>query len=319
MTIKHIIILLMIISCFSCKNSNISTASSVVQNLAKKENAQKCLQDTITSCSLGNRTRITLLNSRENNKHIFIDVKGHNTDTKTNIHLDSLNFINHEISNVELECYQTSFVIKYTEQLGNNYYFTHHKFIFDETSGSFLFNKSFKTESTRNGLSISGGIIRDNTTLANYTGNETEGFEMKSIYSFYGFQEGKEPMIDSYYQSIKKLQSTNHKDIQLFGDNYVLNYISETVEMNTDNLSQYNDIAYYLEQSGLYEEAIYLLEKITNQHPDRTIAYINLGDAYWGLGNKGKAQQAYRTYVKQMKTNAIGAKIPEQVLERITE
>ncbi len=86
-----------------------------------------------------------------------------------------------------------------------------------------------------------------------------------------------------------------------------------------EHLTFYNDKAYYLEQSGLYEEAINLLEKIINQHPNRTVAYINLGDAYWGLGNKDKAQQTYKTYVKQMKANAKGTKIPKQVLERIEE
>lgn len=90
------------------------------------------------------------------------------------------------------------------------------------------------------------------------------------------------------------------------------------LKMENENLTFYNNKAYYLEQSGLYEEAIYILKKIVEEFPYRTVAYINLGDAYWGLGKKEKARQAYKTYVKQMKANGKEPKIPKQVLKRVT-
>ena len=52
--------------------------------------------------------------------------------------------------------------------------------------------------------------------------------------------------------------------------------------LSKENLREYNDIAYYLEQSKAYDEAVFLLEKIIKEFPNRTVAYINLGDAYWG-------------------------------------
>ncbi len=148
--------------------------------------------------------------------------------------------------------------------------------------------------------------------------------EARSIHFSFETNSDKENGIANltlYYQLIKNLHDTKSiQKLKLASDVDVLDIINQYCPISyTNYLTTFNDIGYYLEQSGLYEEAIYLLEKIINQHPDRTVAYINLGDAYWGLGDKDKAQQAYKTYVKQMKANAKGTKIPKQVLERINE
>ncbi len=80
-------------------------------------------------------------------------------------------------------------------------------------------------------------------------------------------------------------------------------------------LNKSNNIAYYLEQAGYYKEAIYLLEKIIEKYPNRTVAYINLGDSYLKNGDKEKAIENYKTYVKQMKEKNKEKKIPKRVLE----
>jgi hypothetical protein len=51
--------------------------------------------------------------------------------------------------------------------------------------------------------------------------------------------------------------------------------------------------------------------------PNRTVAYYNLGDAYWALGEKEKAIKAYTTYIEQMCHKGLQEKIPEVVLERV--
>ena len=51
-------------------------------------------------------------------------------------------------------------------------------------------------------------------------------------------------------------------------------------DLSTKNLSSYNDIAYYLQQANANDEAIFLLEKIIEKFPNRTVAYLNLADAY---------------------------------------
>ena len=98
-------------------------------------------------------------------------------------------------------------------------------------------------------------------------------------------------------------------------------YISLIKQLKVDenNLVFFNDKAYFLEQSGLYEEAVYILKVIIKEFPNRTVAYINLGDAYWGLGKKEEAKQAYKVYVERMKAKNKEHKIPSQVLERIKE
>ncbi|HIP26754.1 MAG TPA: tetratricopeptide repeat protein, partial [Flavobacteriaceae bacterium] len=67
------------------------------------------------------------------------------------------------------------------------------------------------------------------------------------------------------------------------------------------NLTKYNNIAYYLQKANANKEAVYLLEKILEKYPNRTVAHYNLADAYWELGEKKKAISSYRTYMEQMK------------------
>ena len=82
-------------------------------------------------------------------------------------------------------------------------------------------------------------------------------------------------------------------------------------------LTSYNNIAYYLQKAGANEEAVYLLEKIVAKFPNRTVAYINLGDAYWALGEKEKARKVYTTYIEQLCHKGLQMKIPKVVLERV--
>ena len=122
------------------------------------------------------------------------------------------------------------------------------------------------------------------------------------IINFRNFQdENYTQNIDSYVSVIKDLYDKRDFDrLKLLADTTVLGIALYNVEIKKA-LVRYNDIAYYLEQAKAYEEAIFLLEKITKEAPNRTVAYINLGDAYWGIGEKEKAKKAYLTYIEQMK------------------
>ncbi len=101
----------------------------------------------------------------------------------------------------------------------------------------------------------------------------------------------------------------------LFEDNKKKIYRVDKLTPKT--LTQYNNIAYYLQKAGANEEAVYLLEKIIKKFPKRTVAYINLGDAYRALGEKDKARKAYTTYIEQMCAKGLQKKIPKKVLERV--
>jgi len=95
-----------------------------------------------------------------------------------------------------------------------------------------------------------------------------------------------------------------------------MSYLLSLYPMSLKNLTTYNNIAYYLKKAGANKESAYLLEKILKKYPNRTVAYYNLGDAYWGLGDKKKAKQAYQTYITQMKAKGKAKKIPKTVFQR---
>ena len=94
-----------------------------------------------------------------------------------------------------------------------------------------------------------------------------------------------------------KDKKENYTVTNLFYFYSILNLLP--IEKKT--LTTYNNIAYYLQKAGSNQEAIYLLEKILEKYPNRTVAYYNLADAYWALGEKKKAIKAYTTYIEQMK------------------
>ncbi|WP_198306469.1 tetratricopeptide repeat protein [Arcobacter vandammei] len=86
-------------------------------------------------------------------------------------------------------------------------------------------------------------------------------------------------------------------------------------DLSTKTLTQYNDIAYYLQQANANDEAIFLLEKIIEKYPNRTVAYLNIADAYLGKNDKEKAKQNYEKYIELMKQDNKEEKIPKRVLE----
>ena len=78
-----------------------------------------------------------------------------------------------------------------------------------------------------------------------------------------------------------------------------------------------NDIAYYLQKAGAYHEAIYLLKQIVAKFPNRDVAWLNLGDAYWDIGDKTKARKAYLIYVNLMRKKGLSKRIPQRVFRRL--
>lgn len=94
-----------------------------------------------------------------------------------------------------------------------------------------------------------------------------------------------------------------------------LNVILKNEELNQKTVQKYNDIAYYLQQKNANNEAIFLLEKIIKKFPNRTVAYLNLADAYDGINDKEKAKENYEKYINLMKQENKENKIPKRVLE----
>ncbi|MHA7057234.1 tetratricopeptide repeat protein [Aquimarina sp. M1] len=139
-----------------------------------------------------------------------------------------------------------------------------------------------------------------------------EGFDFKS--STYGLLFKYLIDINNKYSTLNTKKDHSFLNESLF---YKIKNINFLTLKDEPSIKNYNNLAYYLEQSKAYEEAVFLLEKITKEAPNRTVAYINLGDAYWGLEEEEKAKKAYQTYIEQMKANGKESKIPKTVLERM--
>lgn len=78
-----------------------------------------------------------------------------------------------------------------------------------------------------------------------------------------------------------------------------------------------NDYGFLLEQAERLKDAIYVLEYTIKLSPDRTAAYLNLGDALYKNGNKEEAAEHYSTYMELMKKEKNEENIPDRVYERI--
>ncbi len=93
----------------------------------------------------------------------------------------------------------------------------------------------------------------------------------------------------------------------------ILRYIG----INESNVQKINDIGFFLVKAGRYDMAVTILKGITYQFNERAVAYINLGDAYWGLEENDKAKETHKKYIGLMKANGKESKIPQRVFDRI--
>jgi hypothetical protein len=78
-----------------------------------------------------------------------------------------------------------------------------------------------------------------------------------------------------------------------------------------------NDYGFFLLQSGRYSEAARVLETVTKEQPDRSVAFLNLGDALWLTEEQGLSAEAYQHYLTLNKTHK--ESIPARVIQRISK
>lgn len=82
----------------------------------------------------------------------------------------------------------------------------------------------------------------------------------------------------------------------------------------SDYLNAVNNYAFFLQLKGEHEKAIPIFQKIIEINPDRSVAYINLGDSLFAKGDKAGAVVAYKNYEQHLDNHTI---IPERVIERL--
>lgn len=84
-------------------------------------------------------------------------------------------------------------------------------------------------------------------------------------------------------------------------------------QLSTKTVTQYNNMAFYYQQSGANAQAVPVLSTIIQQFPDREVAYLNLGDAYISLKEPSNALTNYQKYVSIMTDKGKADKIPKRV------
>jgi tetratricopeptide (TPR) repeat protein len=134
--------------------------------------------------------------------------------------------------------------------------------------------------------------------------------------------------IYKYEETYSKIGADNEAKIKLNDEDIPklpFNYYDWTsdkswidyVSISNQNLTTLNDFAYKLENINP-DITINILQKILEKFPNRTVAYLNLADTYWAIGNQELAKENYKRYVEIMKSQKKDlTKIPKQVWERI--
>ncbi|WP_299256748.1 tetratricopeptide repeat protein [uncultured Aquimarina sp.] len=314
---RYIIIILIIT--FSCKDKNAVTTSQnipeIIENdLSRHKTSKDSIVYRITKKCLKDNYEIGLNISK---KSIIIKRNNVNFEIPANKLVE-------EVSDQEMvsefmiicNCLPNGLSINFEFDLFlYQYKSIQHRVIFEDDN--IYLTNAFNFYSNRQREILFGNTYKSEVS---YSYDESVDLENDTtqLIQFKNFQdENYKQNIDAYFSTIQKLFSNSEFDkLELITDVTVLELALKNVEIN-EELIKYNDIAYYLEQSKAYKEAVFLLEKIVKEAPKRTVAYINLGDAYWGLEEKEKAKEAYKTYIDQMKTNGKETKIPKRILERV--
>jgi hypothetical protein len=89
--------------------------------------------------------------------------------------------------------------------------------------------------------------------------------------------------------------------------------LPSTARLTTATLPIANDLGFFLVEAKRYAEGAKILESVLAADSNRTVAYLNLGDAYAGAGKAAEAKAKYRIYCDRMTKDGKASKIPARV------
>lgn len=129
-----------------------------------------------------------------------------------------------------------------------------------------------------------------------------ESIDGKSI--IYEISKPKIEVIDQLLSDVKSKRNVKYDLIE-----YLFNY-----PISNKNVVKYNDLAYFLSNDDI---SLYILSSVIKKFPKRTVAYLNIGDSFYNLGNEYQARKNYKKYISLMKLQKKDLKIPKYVYERL--
>jgi hypothetical protein len=85
---------------------------------------------------------------------------------------------------------------------------------------------------------------------------------------------------------------------------------------STKNITNLNDIAYFLAESGKNAEALEIYKALEKISPSRMVLKLNIADALWADDNRNEAKLYYFQYKELMIESGLIKKIPTRVFDR---
>ena len=127
-------------------------------------------------------------------------------------------------------------------------------------------------------------------------------------------------MIDLAHANALSLFKKGKKEEAIIGlspyaENYKPAWLADK-ELAGVVVSAINDYAYFLQENNQAAESIPFLKDIVTAQPNRAVAWLNLADSNWAVGNKNDAVKQYSEYKKLMLSVNKKSKIPSRVFER---
>ena len=93
-------------------------------------------------------------------------------------------------------------------------------------------------------------------------------------------------------------------------------YLPPVESLSLKEIALYlNDYAFFLSEMNQNQKAKPILQKVIELNPNRIVAYINIGDVCWNLGEQEKARGYYQKYIELLGKD--NPRIPIRVKERI--
>lgn len=207
--------------------------------------------------------------------------------------------------NIEKQCFDNYLIIICTRQNGNEYDIKHFVYIYEKNR--YALKYKYRLYSNRQGHQLYGSI-GDNTDLSLLNiENISDDFLLNESFDA---QSKQGEIYKSFYSSLIKKNKYNVKILNLLGNPYIINnenmLISESTKVMTN-------LAFDLFKTKSYINSIYLSSFILKKYPTNAIAWLNLADAQWELGQKEEAKVSYQKYlflIKNLRTP------PKKVYER---
>ncbi|WP_175689852.1 tetratricopeptide repeat protein [Burkholderia anthina] len=155
------------------------------------------------------------------------------------------------------------------------------------------------------------GICADDIDFTGSYAAIVKGGDLKRKYAYY---------LDMVHQeALLFLKNDRPQDaveiLAPYANDYQEKWLSDRITRDI-LISSLNDYAYALQLNHRDDEAIPVLRSVLSVAPNRAVAWLNIADSYWSVGDFEKGRAAYKKYVDLMTGAGNASKIPSRAQER---